>query len=305
MSGRGPDEIWQESLEEGHRRLSRGNLGLASTGLVGGVDVMLGILALTVTAGAVTAATDEHVGHLAGSLVFGIGFVLVVVGRSELFTENFLVPVNALLARRASPPQLARLWGLTLVGNLIGLALFALMLTRSGVLEPSTLEAAGTTADTFAQRGVVAALLSAVVAGTVMTLLTWLIHAVELDIGRIAIALVVGFLLAAPSLNHAVVSFGEMAFGILAGTAEATWADVARNVALAAVGNLAGGLGFVTLTRLLQARDEPDSETRDGSDGALDAALDAAAGQARATPMRSSRPSIVAETPSGRGPSPS
>ena len=184
------------------------------------------------------------------------------------------------------------------MGNLVGLGLFGLMLTRPGLLEPSTLEAAGTTADTFAERGVVAALLSAVVAGTVMTLLTWLIHAVELDIGRIAIALVVGFLLAAPSLNHAVVSFGEMAFGILAGTAEATWGDVARNVSLAAVGNLAGGLGFVTLTRLLQARDEPDSETRDGSGGETHQGPDGADGQARATPMRSSRPSIVAETPS-------
>jgi formate/nitrite transporter FocA (FNT family) len=279
MSGRDPDEIWRESLDEGQRRLSRGSLGLAATGLVGGVDVMAGILALMVLTGALTAALGTELAHVVGSLAFGIGFVLLIVGRSELFTENFLVPVNAVLARRARLRELGRLWGLTFLGNLAGLALFAFALSRTGVLQPSALEAAGQTATTFAERGVVAALLSAVMAGTVMTLLTWVTHAVERDTARILIALLVGFLLSAPNLNHAVVGFGEMAFGILAATTGASWGEVAGNVALATVGNLAGGLFFVTATRLLQARGEPDS-------------------QARLTPMRSSRPSMVAEKPS-------
>ena len=270
MSGRNPDEIWNEGVDEGSRRLTRGAVGLVSTGVVGGVDIMLGIVALTVTSGALALVMPSETAHLLGSLTFGIGLVFLVVGRSELFTENFLLPVSAALHHRTGPRPIARLWLFTLVGNLVGLLVLALMLTRAGLVPPDTLVAAGEVADTFAQRGLVGAFLSAVVAGTVMTLLTWLIHAVELDVSRIALALLVGFVLAAPSLNHAVVSVGEMAFGILAGTARsAAWLDLAQNLPVAIVGNLVGGLGFVTLARALQVRDEPAVRDQDGrGDGA-------------------------------------
>jgi formate/nitrite transporter FocA (FNT family) len=260
MPGPHPDEIWSESVEEGERRLGRRPLGLAATGVVGGIDVMLGITAMTVVSGALAVSLPEQIAHVGGSLFFGIAFVLILVGRSELFTENFLVPVAALLRRRGRTSDLAVLWTVTMAANLAGILLLAAILTRAGLVPPEALTAAGTLADTFASRDLVAAFLSAVVAGTTMTLLTWLAEAVELDISRIALALIIGFLLAAPSLNHAVVSVGEMTFGVLAGTADkATWTDIAQNFPVAVAGNLVGGLGFVTLTRILQIRGEPDN----------------------------------------------
>jgi formate-nitrite transporter family protein len=260
MPGRDPDEIWSDSVDEGERRLGRRPLGLAATGVVGGIDVMLGIMAMTVVSGALAASLPEEISHVGGSLFFGIAFVLILVGRSELFTENFLVPIAALLRRRGRAADLAVLWTVTMAGNLVGILLLAAILTRAGLVPPSALTAAGTLADTFANRDLVAAFLSAVVAGTTMTLLTWLSEAVELDISRIALGLLMGFLLAVPSLNHAVVSVGEMSFGILAGTADkATWTDLAQNFPVAVVGNLVGGLGFVTLARILQIRGEPDN----------------------------------------------
>jgi formate-nitrite transporter family protein len=90
-----------------------------------------------------------------------------------------------------------------------------------------------------------------------MTLLTWTAHAAEDDIGRIAIALLVGFLLAAPSLNHAVVSVGEMAFGLFADRGQAGWVDLLQNFPVAVLGNLLGGMVLVTVMRLVQVRGEP------------------------------------------------
>jgi formate/nitrite transporter FocA (FNT family) len=257
MSGMEPSEIWDSGVDEGERRLTRGSAGLAATGLVGGVDVMLGILALCVVSGAAGLVLPQETAHVVGSLFFGIGFVFIVLGRSELFTENFLIPVSAVFHRLGSGWSLARLWAVTLAFNLIGLGLLSLIFTRAGLVPPETLKAAGRLAETFADRDLVAALLSAVVAGTIMTLFTWLTHAAEESATRLLTALVVGFLLAAPSLNHAVVSFGEMAFGILAGTGRAGWPDLARNFPVAVIGNLIGGLGFVTLARLVQVRGEP------------------------------------------------
>jgi formate/nitrite transporter FocA (FNT family) len=123
---------------------------------------------------------------------------------------------------------------------------------------PETLEAAGKLADTFAVRSAGAALLSGIVGGATMTLLTWLVHAAHQESAKVMIALLVGFLLAAPSLNHAVVSFGEMSFGILSGkSSSAEWIDLVQNFPIAVVGNLIGGLGFVTAMRSIQVRGEP------------------------------------------------
>lgn len=261
MSGRNPDEIWDESVEEGERRLSRGTVALGATGLVGGVDVMLGVMSLTVVSGALAVSLPEQIAHIGGSLFFGIGFVLLIVGRSELFTENFLIPVGAVLRGKRGPGDLFRLWGITMVANVIAIIVLALILTRAGLVPPETLDAAGKMADTFAGRDFASALLSAILAGTTMTLMTWLTHATERDTGRILVAMLIGFVLAAPSLNHAIVSVGEMAFGLFADTPEkATWTDLAQNFPVAVLGNVIGGLGFVTLMRVLQVRGEPDAD---------------------------------------------
>jgi formate/nitrite transporter FocA (FNT family) len=263
MAARQPGEIWDESAQEGERRLSRSATGLLATGLVGGLDVMLGILALTVTSGAMTLVMPEPTAHLLGSLTFGIGLVFLVVGRSELFTENFMVPISAAIKRHAGTAALLRLWVGTLVGNLLGLVILAWVLSRAGLVPPEALDAAGKVAETFADRSVGAALLSAIVAGATMTLMTWLVHAANSDIARIWIALLIGFVLAAPSLNHAVVSFGEMSFGIMAATGSADWADLAQNFPIAVAGNLIGGFGFVTIARFVQIRGEPEAQGTD------------------------------------------
>ncbi|HEV2858037.1 MAG TPA: formate/nitrite transporter family protein [Solirubrobacterales bacterium] len=257
MAVKDPGEIWEQSEREGERRLSRSLAGLMATGLVGGLDVMLGIVALTVTMGAMEVTMPEPTAHLIGSLTFGFGFAFLVIGRSELFTENFMVPISAAIRREAGGSALLRLWVGTLIGNLLGLALLSLILSRAGLVPPDALDAAGSVAETFAERSVGSALLSAIVAGAVMTLLTWLVHAAESDIARLWIALLIGFILAAPSLNHAVVSFGEMGFGLMAGTGDAEWADLAQNFPIAVAGNLFGGFAFVTVARFVQMRGEP------------------------------------------------
>jgi formate-nitrite transporter family protein len=100
-------------VEEGVVRLNRSWPHLLATGFVGGVDLGLGVVAFFVIV------------HLTGStalgaLAFTIGFIALTLGRSELFTENFLVPFAAVVAHRARPYQILRLWGGTLVANLVG-----------------------------------------------------------------------------------------------------------------------------------------------------------------------------------------
>jgi formate/nitrite transporter FocA (FNT family) len=261
MSARDPAEIWEEGLDEGERRLTRGWVGLAATGFAGGIDVFFSVLVLAVTSAGLHEVLPESTAHVLASLTFGVGFAFITLGRAELFTENFLVPVGTVWAGRVKVRWLLRMWALTLVFNFAGLALFAALFSVSGVLEPKTLQAAGTMADTLGERSALAALLSAIAAGTIMTLFTWVVSAAETSGARLAASLIIGFVLAAPSLNHAIVGFGEMSFGLFAGTAESGWGDLVRTVGLAIIGNLVGGVGLVFGTRLAQVRGEPDSES--------------------------------------------
>ncbi len=100
--------------------------------------------------------------------------------------------------------------------SLVGIALFVVLLSVPGAPQHASLEAAGALADTLADRGLVAELVSAVLDGAVITVFTWLAEASESDLTRVVIALAVGFVLLAPSMNHSVVGFGE----ILAGRVE-------------------------------------------------------------------------------------
>ncbi|MBA2523509.1 MAG: formate/nitrite transporter family protein [Solirubrobacterales bacterium] len=257
MIGRSPHEIWEQALDDGEERLARRNSVVAATSLLGGFHVMLGLLALVVATGALGEVMPIETAHVLGSLTFGFGLAFITVGRSELFTENFLVPVSTVLLGRGSVRALARLWTIALALNVVGMAALAGILSVGGVIESSATEAAGDLADTLIDRSLLAAFLSAILAGAVMTTFTWLAEASESDVTRVLIALLIGFVLLAPSTNHAVVGTGEILLGIFSGTSAAGFPDLLGNLAVATAGNLVGGIGLVTFTRLEQAGGEP------------------------------------------------
>src|SRR4051812_22296212 len=103
----------RRSVDEGVTRLERPLSALLATGIVGGLDVSVGVLALLVV-------ERETGSHTLGSLAFGIGFLALLLAQSELFTENFLVPILAVVAKNAPWWAVLRLWGGTAMCNLLG-----------------------------------------------------------------------------------------------------------------------------------------------------------------------------------------
>ncbi|MCW2685886.1 MAG: formate/nitrite transporter, partial [Mycobacterium sp.] len=87
---------FSRSVDEGCHRLERSLPELLATGAVGGIDVTFGVFALFI----VEAATGNR---LLAALAFGIGFIALTLARSELFTENFLLPIAAVVAHRQRP----------------------------------------------------------------------------------------------------------------------------------------------------------------------------------------------------------
>jgi formate-nitrite transporter family protein len=249
-----PEQIYARAREEGRRRLARPVVELIATALVGGFDVAFGVIAFALAAGAVAGSVQPELGHLVGALAFGIGFVFVVVGKSELFTENFLVPVAGLERRsRASWLKLGELWVGTLLVNLVGGTALAVIVTSKGVLPGAAHHELVRLAERIASHSAPAELLSAVVAGALMTLMTWFVEGAAESTGvRIAMSWIVGALIALGTFNHAIVSTIELVFGMRYG-ADVSVGELFANLGLAVAGNLVGGLLLVTFARTAQA----------------------------------------------------
>jgi len=245
-----PDKIYEETKKEGRRRLARPPLELATTALVGGFDVAVGVVAYALARRDI----DGNAGEIVAAIAFGVGFVFIVVGRSELFTENFLIPVAGLNHReRASWFKLGELWLVALVVNISGGVLIALIVTSNGVLPRGTAEPLVTLAEHIVDRPTLPSLLSALIAGALMTVMTWFVEGAADSIGvRIVMAWIVGAVIALGTFNHAIVSTIELVFGMRYG-ADVETSQLLANLGLAVGGNLVGGLMFVTFVRSVQA----------------------------------------------------
>lgn len=252
-----PDQLAGRAEDIGSKRLERSPIDVLITAGVGGVEVSLGgLAAMTVVGSALTAAPQLGLyGALAlGGLVFPIGFLFVIVGRSELFTENFLIPVLAAFKPGQSPLGLGGVWGLSWVGNLLGCALMALVLSVPEALGVPIHK--GYTAYTAYKLSVplFATFVSAVLAGTVMTVLTWLLLAVRHPVGKAIAIFSAGYVLFASNLSHSIVSASILFVGFI--PAHRSIGQLALWVLTASVGNLLGGVGFVTLFRLAQVKEK-------------------------------------------------
>jgi formate-nitrite transporter family protein len=236
----------RESVEQGEERLTRTLPGLLATGFVGGVDVSVGVVAYLLL-------LDETGSLVLASLGFSFGFVALTMAGSELFTENFLLPIAALAARKARPRQVARLWAGTAVANLVGGLVVMVLVTYAFPALTDTAIAAG---DEFVQRGIGSrGFASAVLAGIVITLMTWMQSGTKLIGGRLVAAVGAGFLLAFGHLSHVVVASLKIFAGALAGAPYGVgeWFGMFW---LWAAGNAIGGIGLVTIIRLVQVGPE-------------------------------------------------
>ncbi len=251
-----------KTVDEAQRRLSRSWPTLLATGAVGGIDVGVGVLALLLV--------REGTGNeLLSAVAFGIGFIALTLGRSELFTENFLVPIAGVVARKATVGATVRLWGGTAATNLAGG--WALMgLVSLGL--PELHEVAVEVGRHYPELGVGAtSFASAVIGGAAITLMTWMERGTDSVPAKLVAVASVAFVLAAGRLNHAIVVSLEM-FAALHFGAPFGYADWLRMASWAALGNLVGGLALVTVLRLVQIgrtvvedeRQRPANEPRPG-----------------------------------------
>ncbi|HEX3564681.1 MAG TPA: formate/nitrite transporter family protein, partial [Acidimicrobiales bacterium] len=252
------EETFLSVVDEGRRRMSRRLPSLLFTGAVGGIDVGTGVLALLL----VEQATQSK---LLGGLAFSIGFIAMTLARSELFTEDFLIPVSTVIARQARLRMLVRLWTGTVVANLAGGWIFTWFIIHG---YPKLSETAVTAGNYYVQLGIgLRAFCLAVLGGAVITLMTWMQHGSSSEGARIVAAIAAAFLLGAGQLDHAIVNSLLMFAALQTGHAPFGYLQWAETAGWAALGNMVGGVGLVTLLRLLQVPHKVQEERANPAPG--------------------------------------
>ena len=246
----------QRTVEEGERRSDRGLVPMVATGIVGGIDVGTGVLALLL----VESGTNSK---LLGAVAFSVGFIALLLARSELFTENFLVPVVSIAARRTRVRGLFRLWGLAAASHLAGGWLFMFIVIGGFPrLHARAVEAGTTYAGLgFGWRAFALGLLG----GLVITLMTWMQHSTDAVVGKLIVAVTTAFLLAGGGLNHAIVASLFMFGALQAGAGSFGYLHWFLEFLFAAGTNILGGVGLVTVLRVLQVPERMAVERRAGS----------------------------------------
>lgn len=249
------EEAFERQVDQGVQRLGRGWRVVLATGFMGGTEVAIGVLALL-------AVVHETGNQLLGGLAFSIGLVALLLARSELFTEGFLIPVLTVVARRARPRQLLRLWSGTLVANLLGGWVFMWLVVAAFPAYHRDLVEAG---EHFATAPLSLETFSlAILGGAVITLLTRMQSGTEDMTARIFAAVAAGFLLAGLELFHSILD-SLLIFGALhTGDAPFGYLDWLWFFSYTLVGNMVGGLGLVTLLRLVRTKEKLRDERARG-----------------------------------------
>ncbi len=237
-----PGEIVYEAIyREGQHELDRPSLALAWSGLAAGLSMGFSFVAEALLRSHLPEALWTPAITKFG---YSIGFLIVILGRQQLFTKNTLTVMLPLLNRRGRSrlKDVARLWGVVLVSNLIGAFLFAWMLARTSAFEPQTHAAFDRIGSEMPTGSFVHLVLRAVLAGWLIALMIWLLPFAET--ARVWVITVLAYLVGLGHYPHIVAGAVPAFYVVLTGKGT-LGACLSGFVAPTFVGNVIGGVTFV------------------------------------------------------------
>lgn len=233
--------VYKAILSEGEEELARSSSALFWSGLAAGLSMGFSLVA----EGLLTAyLPDAHWRPLVAKFGYSLGFLIVILGRQQLFTENTLTPMLPLLKRKDGGTFLnvMRLWGVVLIANLLGALLFAWAASRTAAFDPEIQRA-------FAEIGHKAMAHSAgvvmwrgVFAGWLIALMVWLLPFAET--ARVWVIILITYVVGLGHFSHIIA--GAVEVFALAASGEKSWLTVLGGyLAPTLAGNIIGGVTLV------------------------------------------------------------
>ncbi|HVB59538.1 MAG TPA: formate/nitrite transporter family protein [Candidatus Acidoferrales bacterium] len=237
----GAHVVHETILREGEEELKRPPSALAWSGLAAGLSMGFSLVAEGLLA---SYLPNSQWRPLVSKMGYSVGFLIVVLGRQQLFTETTLTAVLPLLSRRDMKTALGvlRLWGVVLLANLVGTYLFALCVGRIPIFAPHIQQTMIEISTGATEGGFGVIFVRAIFAGWLIALMVWLLPAAET--ARVSIIIILTYLIGLGGFSHVIAGSTKVLFLVVTGGE--TWGVFLwRFFVPTLLGNIVGGVSLV------------------------------------------------------------
>jgi formate-nitrite transporter family protein len=229
--------VRREGIKELHRKPG----ALAWSALAAGLSMGL-IMVTEGTLHAYLPAAEWR--HLVVSLGYPVGFIAVILGSQQLFTENTLTPIVPLMVKRTGDTlrRVLVLWGVVLAANLVGALLFAWAAAYTEAFPPELRHAFTELGREAAKPAWLALLARGVAAGWIIALMVWMLPAASSQ--QVLVIFLMTWVVGAAKLSHIIAGSVEVLY--LAAVGEIGYGHYLANWMLPTLlGNTIGGVTLV------------------------------------------------------------
>jgi len=236
-------------LQEGEEELERSTGALAWSAFAAGISIGLSLVAQGVLRHHLP---DTQWRPLITSLGYPVGFIVVTLGRQQLYTETTLTACLPLLHHRTRQVLLnvLRLWAAVFIGNMIGAALFAFAAAWTSTFSVELARAFSEIGQQAVRYDFGTAFVKGIFGGWIIALVVWLMPSA--DAARIWVIGLLTYCLAAAELTHIIAGSLDVMFAIFSG--DVSWRTFLSHYGVPVfLGNSIGGLVFVSALNHAQA----------------------------------------------------
>jgi formate/nitrite transporter FocA (FNT family) len=240
-------DIYEQVANNARQELGRSSLSLAISGLAGGIFMGLSALGTAIAIAMLTPADTSPSGtvQFIAKMFYPLGFIVVILGRSQLFTENTLYPVALVLAEKKHFWKTLRLWAVVLPANVLGSLVFAALATLTHAVNPTVVQSLSALGLGATHNPAATIFWSGVMGGWIIATVAWLVSGSHSITGSVMIIWVLAFVVGLGNFAHCIAASGEVFAAIL--THHASWIAFPNWFVPAVSGNICGGVGMVTL----------------------------------------------------------
>ncbi|MBJ6137855.1 formate/nitrite transporter family protein [Marinobacter litoralis] len=245
--------VYSVILREGKEELERPKISLWWSGVAAGLGISTSVLA----EGLIHAnlGPDHPYLTLIASLGYSFGFVLVILSRLQLFTENTITVVLPILAQptRNGFYCSARLWGIVLTANLCGTFVTAAIFVHGGILTADTLTAILEISRHLATLTPAETLLRGIPSGFFIAAIVWMLPSAKRS--EVLVIVMFTWLIAAGDFTHVIAGANEI-FALVVNGEMIISTALLYHIAPVLIGNILGGTGLFAMLAYGQVQEE-------------------------------------------------
>lgn len=246
--------IYEIVREEGEEEMRRPLNSLWWSGIAAGLSIGFSLMAEAVLQ---KNLPDTSWRPLVVDMGYTVGFIMVILGRQQLFTENTVTPILPLAANPNARDfrRVARLWAVVFAANMVGTFGFALFNTLLPDAVPGLLPTMLEISAEALARDWVTMFVSAIGAGFLIATVVWLIPSAEGT--KLHVIFIMTYLIAIGGFSHIVAGSTEGFLLVLNGETS-IFAMIWGFTIPVLLGNIVGGVGLFALVAYGQVMQELD-----------------------------------------------